>query len=150
MKSEVLTVRAAGALPGAGAFDAAPTAVRVSGATAVDLHVRYTTAASIIGRPKLRVQWSGDAPATAPGSVVWEEDVLLDGSTLAKTAGWWSLEGGGQEIRLPTPGVAATLRAWRLPLVPPRGSNWLRVAAAEHGDAANPGSLELTAVLELL
>ena len=151
MKSERLALRASAVLPGAGAYDAAPTAVLLPEAPALDLHVLYTThALSATGRPALRLQFSCDPPTTAPGSVAhWEDDVILDGATLAKASGWWSLEGGGQEIRLPTPGVAATQRCWRLGSIQTRGAHWVRCAFAEHGDVAQPGTVEAYLVAEL-
>lgn len=144
-----ITARAAAALPAAGAFDSAPTAIPVGGYGKVDLHVHYTTdAASATGRPKLRVQLSHDPAATASASVGhWEDDVILDPATLTKTAGWWSQEGGGQEVRLPTPGVAATERSFRLSGLDLGGATWMRVAFAEHGDVALPGTLSCTITL---
>lgn len=144
-----ITVRAAAALPAAGAFDPAPAAIAVGGYSFADIHVLYTTnAGSVVGRPKFRVQLSFDAAATLPASVGhWEDDVTLDPTTLAKAAGWWSMEGGGQEVRLPTPGVAATERGFRLANLDLGGATWMRVACAEHGDAALPGTMAVTAVL---
>jgi len=126
------TVRASAALDAAGAFDT-PTHIPMSShAKSVTLWCEYTRGASG-GCCALR-------PEISPDGVTWYRPTLAQSSTAAAPFGTAPLL--AQEYTGPVPSSASALR-FSVPF-DVAGARFFRVAAAESGVTATPGTLALS------
>lgn len=138
------TARASAALPAAGAFDAAPTAMPCETASSVSLFATYTRGGAA-GSTRLRVEVSPYAATTA-GVENWfqlglyEPDVIVPGSDAASAI-------QRDAVLYVATGAAAENFVYG-PIQLDGTVMRMRVAAAEVGNVGAPGALHLVALFQ--
>lgn len=133
---DVQTARASAALPAAGAWDAAPTEMACPGFESCTLYISYTRAAAG-GDMRFRIDVSPNSTGTvwhrasiyAPGAVASGSDTV---SNLQRDAVEYGSTAAGAETVVYGP-------------LDIRGSERLRVACAESGAVATPGTVSIEA-----
>lgn len=130
----VKTARASAALEAAGADDAAPTAVPLNAFTqTVTVWATYTRGGSG-GQARIKPELSADG-------VSWFKPGLVDSRTVGGTAPVGALGLLQLEYDLPAPADGSALRT--AVSLPTHGARFVRIPAAEVGNAGAPGTLAL-------
>jgi len=131
-------LRASAALPAAGAWDAAPTAIEVMGWTELTLLCAYTRGAAG-GAVQFKIEFSYDDAPT----VFYQTTLYQSGALAAEADAHSSL----QREDFTYTSTAAAIERWPYHLEIPSNVKTLRLAAREVGVTATPGTFAVNAML---
>lgn len=135
------TLRRAHNLPDLGAWDAVAQPFRLGRPVWGTLWVLYA-GTSPTGRPSVRLQMSREKVGAGTAVVsTWMDWCVIDGSSLVGR----TIQIVGVDAEFPALGAAPVSDGWAVPVCL-AGVRWVRAFAAEVGDPASPGLLELVLV----
>ena len=133
-------LRASAALPAAGAWDAAPTAIEVMGWTEITLLCAYTRGAqAVAGSVRFKIEVSYDNAPT-----VWYQTTLYQAGALVAGA---DVNSSLQREDFLYTSTAAAIERFVYHLELPSNVKTLRVAAREVASIAAPGTFAINAML---